>query len=276
MKQPEFKHFPAIRTRLYVVVFGTETRAGRIFDIILLWVILLSIMAVMLESIREVKSTYGEELLVIEWTFTILFSIEYLLRIFISKQPRQYIFSYLGIIDFLALVPTYLSIFMTGGGYLVVVRALRLLRVLRILKLTRYLDEARVLGNALKGSLRKILIFIGAVSTLVMITGTLMYLIEGGENGFTSIPKSIYWAVVTVTTVGYGDIAPQTVFGQAFATLLMLTGYAIIAVPTGIMTSELSRMDKLEKKKNRKQCSRCNTYNEGDANYCQKCGERYK
>lgn len=271
MEDQNFKHFHHVRSRLYVIVFGTDTPAGKLFDIILLVTILVSIVAVMLESVQEIKLYLEELFSVLEWTFTVLFSVEYLLRIFITKKPSRYVFSFLGIVDLVALLPTYISIFVSGGSYLVVIRAIRLLRVFRILKLTRYLEEARTLGSALVASQRKILVFMGAVTTLVMITGTLMYLIEGGKNGFTSIPRSIYWAVVTVTTVGYGDIAPQTILGQTFATLLMLTGYAIIAVPTGIVSNE---MRKLELKKEEKSCRRCMTSNPEMANYCMKCGTK--
>ncbi len=266
----EFKRFNRIRSRLFVIVFGTDTPAGKLFDVVLLIAILLSIVVVMLESIGALRDNYLDVFLVLEWSFTALFSVEYLLRLFITRKPKTYVFSFLGLIDLIALLPTYISIFVTGGSYLVVIRAIRLLRVFRILKLTRYLEEARVLAKALQGAQRKILIFMGAVSTLVVITGTLMYLIEGGENGFTSIPQSIYWAVVTVTTVGYGDIAPQTVLGQSFATVLMLMGYAIIAVPTGIMTTEMNRLDKVEDKK----CPRCDEGNRRNANYCFKCGQK--
>ncbi|MFT6865357.1 MAG: voltage-gated potassium channel [Cyclobacteriaceae bacterium] len=264
-----------IKAKLFEVVFGTDTRAGKIFDEVLLVVILGSIVAVMLESVKEFSLAYGEILIALEWTFTGLFTIEYLLRIWITRKPKSYIFSPLGIVDFVALMPSYIAIFVSGGSYLMVIRAIRLLRVFRIFKLTRYLDEAKVLAEAMKGSQRKILIFMGAVSALVVITGTLMYLIEGGENGFTSIPMSIYWAVVTVTTVGYGDIAPQTVLGQSFATLLMLMGYAIIAVPTGIMTSELSKMDKIEKKMKSKDCLICQQNVPKEAKYCSNCGNHF-
>ncbi len=264
-----------LKNKLHEVVFGTETAAGKLFDVILLVIILASILLVMLESVKDLRGSYAEIFIAIEWTFTALFTIEYLLRIWITKRPFSYVFSPLGIIDFVALLPSYITIFVSGGSYLMVVRAIRLLRVFRIFKLTRYLDEAKVLVEALKGSQRKILIFMGAVSALVVITGTLMYMIEGGENGFTSIPKSIYWAVVTVTTVGYGDIAPHTVLGQSFATLLMLMGYAIIAVPTGIMTSELSKMDKIEKKMNSKHCQICQQNVPKEAKYCSNCGNPF-
>lgn len=276
IRKEDYKYLGKLRQRLYILVFGTETKAGRVFDMILLYAILASILVVMLESVKEIKGQHESAFRTVEWGFTIFFTIEYFLRIWITRRPKSYIFSSLGIIDLVALIPTYLTIFISGGTYLVVIRAIRLLRVFRIFKLTRYLDEARVLAEAMKGSQRKILIFMGAVSALVIITGTLMYLIEGGENGFSSIPRSIYWAVVTVTTVGYGDIAPQTIVGQSFATLLMLMGYAIIAVPTGIMTSELSRMEKIDAQKKVKNCLICQTEALMEANYCSKCGNQFR
>ena len=245
------------------------------FDVVLLYAIIISIAVVMLESVQELRSKYLHIFLFIEWSFTIFFTIEYFLRIWISDRPSRYVFSRLGMVDFLALLPSYLSLLITGGSYLMVIRAIRLLRVFRILKLTRYLNEAQSLREALKSSMHKIFIFMGAVSTLVIITGTLMYLIEGGENGFTSIPKSIYWAVVTVTTVGYGDIAPETILGQTFATLLMLMGYAIIAVPTGIVTSEMTRQGKEEENRNLKQCQRCKFFSPLKSNYCGTCGTEF-
>jgi len=238
---------------------------------VLLVAILVSIIVVMLESVREIHDDYERLFDVLEWSLTVLFTIEYLLRIFITRKPRGYIFSFFGIVDFIALLPSYIALFITGGSYLVVIRAIRLLRVFRILKLSRYIDDAQYLAQSLYNSRQKILVFMGAVFTLVMITGTLMYLIEGGENGFTSIPRSIYWAVVTVTTVGYGDIAPQTILGQSFATLLMLAGYAIIAVPTGIVSSE---MKKIDRNMHWHVCSRCKSENPKEANYCMKCGNQ--
>ncbi|REE01284.1 ion transporter [Marinoscillum furvescens] len=275
MEEPSFKHFNGVRSKLYIIVFGTDTPAGKLFDVVLLVAILLSIVVVMLESVSALQARFDHVFDLLEWTFTILFSIEYITRIFITRRPEKYVFSFLGLIDLIALLPTYIALFVTGGSYLVVIRAIRLLRVFRILKLTRYLSEAQMLGSALNSSKRKILVFMGAVSTLVMITGTLMYLIEGGQNGFTSIPRSIYWAVVTVTTVGYGDIAPQTVLGQSFATVLMLMGYAIIAVPTGIVSSEMRKMDKRAEIEGSRPCSRCKEMNPKDANYCMKCGNQY-
>ena len=276
MTQPSFRYFPRLRRRLYIIVFGTDTPAGKLFDVVLLWAILLSVFAVMLESVKEVKEAYGYYFYVGEWVFTILFTIEYLLRLSISEKPGKYAFSFLGIIDLLATIPSYLALFITGGSYLVVIRSIRLLRIFRILKLGRYLREASVLSNALIASRHKILVFLGAVITLVLITGTLMYMIEGAESGFTSIPRSIYWAIVTVTTVGYGDIAPQTILGQVTASVLMLLGYAIIAVPTGIVTSEITYAESQKRKLERnKACERCGfSAHDNDADYCKKCGNK--
>jgi len=275
MSHPNFKRLPGLRNRLYSIVFGTETRAGKLFDIILLWAILLSVLVVMLESVKEVRTNFEQLFFYIEWFFTILFTIEYLLRLFITAQPRKYAFSFIGIIDLLATIPTYLALFVAGGSYLVVIRSIRLLRIFRILKLGRYLSEASVLTSALASSRHKIMVFLGAVITIVMIMGTLMYMIEGGVSGFTSIPRSIYWAIVTVTTVGYGDIAPQTITGQFVASILMLMGYAIIAVPTGIVTSELTQAEqkkKQQEKKNTKTCVICGTDDhDEDAIFCKHC-----
>ena len=276
MSHPNFKRLPGLRNRLYSIVFGTETRAGKLFDIILLWAILLSVLVVMLESVKEVRTNFEQLFFFIEWFFTILFTIEYLLRLFITAQPRKYAFSFIGIIDLLATIPTYLALFVAGGSYLVVIRSIRLLRIFRILKLGRYLREASVLSSALAASRHKIMVFLGAVVTIVMIMGTFMYMIEGGESGFTSIPRSIYWAIVTVTTVGYGDIAPQTMAGQFFASILMLMGYAIIAVPTGIVTSEITQAEQNKKMKEQKKtrtCMMCGTDgHDEDAIFCKNCG----
>lgn len=256
------------------MVFGTDTPAGKLFDIILLWAILLSVLIVMLESVSELKESFSDLFFIAEWSFTILFTIEYLLRLFISEKPGRYAFSFLGVIDLLATIPSYLALFISGGSYLVVIRSIRLLRIFRILKLGRYLREASVLSKALIAARHKILVFLGAVLTIVLITGTLMYMIEGSESGFTSIPRSIYWAIVTVTTVGYGDIAPQTILGQISASILMLMGYAIIAVPTGIVTSELANAEREKKKlENRAICTSCGLdAHDPDAGYCKSCG----
>lgn len=265
------------KNKLYIVVFGTDTKPGRWFDLILLYAILGSILVVMLESVAEIHNRYGKLLQAIEWAFTIFFTLEYIMRLYIVKNPLKYAASFLGIIDLLAILPTYLTLFIAGSGYLVVIRAIRLLRVFRILKLTRQIGEAQLLLNALKQSRHKILVFFGAVSTLTIIMGTFMYMIEGGQNGFTSIPRSIYWAIVTITTVGYGDISPQTITGQFFAAVLMLMGYAIIAVPTGIVTAEITTSEMEERARRRqlqyKSCPVCNTDNhELSAKYCKDCG----
>lgn len=227
----------------------------------------------MLESVSSIKQEYGNVLRIIEWIITIIFSIEYLARIFSSPLPARYVFSFWGIIDLLAVAPTYLSLFIAGSHYLMVIRGLRLLRIFRILKLARFLGEAEILAKALKASSHKIIVFLGTVLSLVIILGTLMYLIEGPEHGFTSIPISIYWAIVTLTTVGYGDITPMTVLGKALASFVMILGYSIIAVPTGIITVSLSEATKKQGKGSR--CRRCNSTNhQNDAAFCRVCGEK--
>lgn len=197
----------------------------------------------MLESVQEIRRQYSEEIMALEWFFTILFTMEYGLRVYSARRRWHYIKSFYGIIDFIAVMPTYLTLMVAGTHYVMVVRGLRLLRVFRVLKLTHFLGEAETLKRALKNSIPKITIFIGTIVTVIFIIGASMYMIEGPENGFTSIPMSVYWAIVTLTTVGYGDIVPQTVVGKALASMLMILGYGIIAVPTGIMSSEISRAD---------------------------------
>ncbi len=259
------------RRRLFIIIFGIDTCAGINFDVSLLWAILLSILTVMLESVDFIRQEYGDWLRAAEWGFTIIFTIEYMARIISIRKPMYYMTSFYGIIDFLSVIPTYLGLLVGGGQYLLVIRALRLMRIFRILKLSRYMGEASSLGSALKASRHKITVFLWAVFTIVMIMGTVMYLVEGGENGFTSIPKSIYWAIVTLTTVGYGDIAPQTALGQVLAAMIMILGYAIIAVPTGIVTAELTQA----KIANRiiQKCGKCGFDNHApDAIYCKRCG----
>lgn len=261
----------ALRRRLHAIVFGTDTKAGKRFDIYLLWIILFSVAVVMIESVPEIGDKFRIELLVIEWIMTGIFTAEYILRIWISPKPFKYIFSFWGIIDLLSIIPTYLSLFFRGYHYLLVVRIFRLLRVFRIFKLARFSAEAHILKEALKASLHKVSIFLMAVVAIVTILGTVMYVVEGGKEGFTSIPQSIYWAIVTVTTVGYGDMVPHTVFGKFISSIAMITGYAIIAVPTGIVTVAMARSG--EKKKN---CGNCKHDNERDASFCNKCGEALK
>lgn len=260
------------KERLYIVIFESDTPAGKTFDVVLLWVILLSILVVMMESVKEINQEFGELLRWLEYFFTILFTIEYILRIIVVRKKSKYIFSFLGIIDFLAIVPTYLSFFIVGSQYLLVVRTVRLLRVFRIFKLAHFTNEAETLSKALNASRHKIIVFLLTVFSLTVIMGTIMYLVEGEENGFTSIPISIYWAIITLTTVGYGDIAPVTALGRGIASLIMITGYSIIAVPTGIVTAELSKSSNNTTTDN-KVCSNCKKSNhQEDALYCSNCG----
>jgi len=261
-----------LRKKLYVIIFGTDTPAGRGFDVALLFAILLSVLAVMLESVQSISKEYGQIFKYAEWFFTVIFSLEYITRIYVTDTRRKYIFSFYGLIDLMSLLPTYLSLVFAGTQYLLIIRALRLLRVFRILKLGRFVGEGEQLGRAIKASRHKITVFMGTVLMLVIILGTIMYLVEGRDNGFTSIPLSIYWAIVTLTTVGYGDIAPQTILGQTIASFVMILGYAIIAVPTGIVTVELQK-DK--KKQQDKKCKNCNSKgHDSDALYCKFCGEK--
>lgn len=263
----------SFREKLHRVVYLSDSRAGRIFDLVLLWLIMGSILVVILESVVSIRLAHGQIIRSLEWGFTILFTIEYFLRIYSSRKPLKYIFSFYGLIDLIAVIPTYLSLFLPGTQYLIVIRAFRLLRVFRILKLSRFLAEGTILRNALRGSLHKITVFVLSVLTLVTIIGTLMYLVEGEAGGFTSIPVSIYWAVVTVTTVGYGDISPITPFGQFLASILMIIGYGIIAVPTGIVSVEMARATDEAKKK----CPQCNaSIYPANAKYCSNCGHELK
>ncbi len=263
------------RKKLHDIIFEADTPKGKLFDILLLIAILLSVVVVMLDSVDSLHNKYYMLFYSIEWGLTLLFTIEYILRIIAVKKPSAYIFSFFGIIDLLAVLPTYLSLFIAGTHYLIVIRVLRLLRVFRVLKLMRYVRAASTLRIALKQSQGRIIVFFEVVLILVVIIGSMMYLIEGPENGFTSIPKAIYWAIVTVTTVGYGDIAPQTVIGQTLASLLMITGYAIIAVPTGIITAEIGSVKKTKVISNTQVCRNCNfDQNDDDALYCKRCGEK--
>jgi len=269
-KSKSHKHW---KTRLYEIIYEADTNAGKWFDILLIFVILFSIIIVMLESVNSIDANYHNFLNIAEWVITILFSFEYIARIICIKKPSKYIFSFYGIIDFLATIPKYISIFFIGTHALVALRALRLLRVFRILKLTRYLGASNKLMAALKSSKIKIAVFLFSVLVLTIILGTVMYIIEGSENGFTSIPYSMYWAIVTLTTVGYGDISPHTPLGQLIASLVMILGYGIIAVPTGIITSEMTKQDKIHT--NTQTCPNC-LYDKhlDNAIYCNKCGEK--
>lgn len=266
------------KENIYTVIFGTETKAGRNFDIVLLWVIVGSVVLVMFSTVKSLAIPYKPFFRTSEIVFTIFFTAEYLLRIYSSPKPFKYITSFYGIVDFLAIIPSYLEFIFLNSHYLFMIRALRLVRVFRILKLGRYISEAEVLLTALRQSMYKITVFFGAVLTLVLFLGTLMYLIEGEDSGFESIPQSIYWAIVTITTVGYGDIAPITVAGRLLASIAMLTGYSIIAVPTGIISMEINRANKsaLRFGKEQKLCETCNYADGGsDANYCKRCGTKF-
>lgn len=280
MKQESlrFKYLHEFRLKLHIIIFGTDTKAGKLFDVVLLYAIVFSIIIVMLESVKEINDRYQVLLNTLEWISTIFFSIEYALRVFCSYRPRRYVFSFLGIIDLLSVVPTYLTIFAPGAQFLVVIRSVRLLRVFRVFKMSSYMGEANTLGQALISSQRKIIVFLGVVLSIVVISGTLMYVIEGPDNGFNSIPLSIYWAVVTLTTVGYGDIAPHTIIGQTFSVVLMLLGYAIIAVPTGIVTSEMTNeKNKIKNTEEIKKCSNCRkTGHDSDARFCKHCGNEFQ
>ena len=259
------------RTVLHEVIFEADTPAGKAFDVLLIISILASVVAVMIDSIDVVRYQHGSLLYRIEWFFTILFTVEYALRLLCVGRPLKYAISFYGIVDLLAIIPTYISVLLPGTQYLLVIRILRILRIFRILKLATYLGEAKLLIKALQRSRRKISVFLFTVLTLVVIFGSLMYVIEGRENGFTSIPRSIYWAIVTMTTVGYGDISPKTTFGQAIASIVMILGYGIIAVPTGIVTVEMSQAS--SRKVSTQVCPECSAEgHDADAKYCKFCG----
>ncbi len=263
------------RARLHEIIFEADTPAGKAFDIALLLTIAFSVAVVMLESVTPISERYGTQLYLAEWLFTILFTVEYVLRLACVRYPLRYARSFFGIIDLLAILPTYLSLLIPGAQSLLVIRVFRLLRIFRIFKLTRYLGEARTLMVALSASRHKIVVFLGGVLSIVTITGAAMYLIEGPESGFTSIPRGVYWAIVTMTTVGYGDIAPQTVFGQTLAAFVMILGYAIIAVPTGIVSAELVQAARDAVARNTQACPGCGAEgHDHDATHCKLCGTR--
>ncbi len=269
------------RKKLHEVIYEADTPSGKLFDIILFILIILSVIFVMLESVSAIDLKYHNLLYIGEWVITIFFTLEYIARIITVKKPSNYIFSFYGIIDFLSTIPLYLSFILAGSNYLLTVRALRLLRVFRILKITRYVGESNKLMRALKDSRPKILVFLFAVLIMCIIFGTLIYLIEGEESGFKSIPVSVYWCIVTLTTVGFGDIAPVTPLGQFLAAVIMITGYGIIAVPTGIVSAEYTKNTKpikIEDEEyvhvNTQICQCCSaSKHRDDAKYCHKCGE---
>ena len=261
-----------LREKIKIIIFGTDTKAGKLFDVVLIITIVLSIITVMLDSVLEYNQQYGHMLRIAEWTFTIMFTVEYLLRIYSIRRPISYIFSFFGIIDFLAILPTYLSLFMPGTEVFAIIRVLRVLRIFRVLKLVQFMGEADMLMTAMIASRRKVFIWLFLVMNIVIVLGSVMYLVEGGKTGFDSIPRSIYWAVVTLTTVGYGDVVPQTSLGQALASFIMVLGYSIIAVPTGIVTSEITFAAKSTKEQ---RCVVCGK--EGlseDAKFCSNCASK--
>lgn len=259
------------RLRLRNVIFDSETHAGRRFALVLIFTIILSVLTVMLESVDAVRQSHGNLLYGLEWLFTLVFTLEYVLRIVCAGRRLQYATSFFGIVDLLAIIPTYIDVLLPGSHFLVVIRVLRVLRVFRVLKLVQYLAAARMMLRAIQSSYRKVAVFVLTVMTAVVILGSLMYVIETPENGFTSIPRSIYWAIVTITTVGYGDISPKTAPGQMLATIVMLLGFSIIAVPTGIVSAEISQAMRI--RGGARSCLGCNAeIREPDAKYCQYCG----
>ena len=259
-----------MKERIKIIIFGTNTPAGRLFDLILIISILLSVLFVMLDSVVELREAYGPFFNSAEWSFTILFTIEYILRIISIRLPGSYIFSFFGIIDLLSLIPTYLSIILPGAQVFSVIRVLRVLRVFRILKLIQFMGEAELLKQAMIASRRKIFVYLFFVINLVIILGSIMYVIEGEASGFDSIPRSIYWSIVTLTTVGYGDISPETNLGQTIAAIIMIMGYSIIAVPTGIVTSAMTFSDKSQNR-----CIVCDDNKQSEsAKFCNNCGAK--
>lgn len=261
------------KRKFYLIIFEANSPWGKAFDIGLLLAILASVGVVMLESVEQYAAKYHNYFIAIEWMFTAFFTAEYILRIIVSPVKRKYIFSFFGIIDLLSILPAYLSLVFTGVQSLIILRSFRLLRVFRIFKLARFIGEASHLSQAMRSSRHKITVFIVTVGIIVVIMGTVMYLIEGADNGFTSIPRSIYWAIVTLTTVGYGDIAPNTVLGQTLASMLMIMGYGIIAVPTGIVTSEMTKIREKAKLAGKRICPGCEAKIKAiDAKFCKYCG----
>jgi len=259
------------RFKLHEIIFEADTRAGKLFDVVLIWSIILSVITVILESVSAIRSNYRDLLNGLEWFFTILFTIEYFLRLISVRRPLGYATSFYGIVDLLAIIPTYLSTILPGTQFLLTIRILRLMRVFRVFKLSAYLSEAKIISSALKASRRKISVFLLAVLTIVVVVGSLMYVIEGEANGFTNIPTSIYWTIVTLTTVGYGDLSPQTALGKMLASIVMIMGYGIIAVPTGIVTAEITHQSK--KSVSTQACPDCAAEgHDADASYCKLCG----
>lgn len=268
-----YQHHKAhsLKEKIHVIIDGTDTKGGRFFDVILLIVIILSVAVVMLDSVLYLRLQYGRLFFYAEWIFTILFTLEYCLRVYSAPNRHRYVTSFFGIVDLLALLPSYLSLFFVGTQYLLVVRILRILRVFRIFKLKSYMHQAGFLVSAFKTSQHKIAVFFLLLLLLVTVFGSVLYVVEGPDNGFTSIPLSIYWAIVTMTTVGYGDVSPKTALGQAIASMVMITGYAIIAVPTGVFTAELTRT--MRPQLQPIACPNCGKFGHATgAKFCDRCG----
>ncbi len=275
-QSPAPSRHQARRDRLYRIIFLADTPEGKLYDVILILTVTLSVLGVMLDSVADIQRSIGGFLYGVEWAFTVLFTVDYLVRLYCVGRTLRYAFSFYGLVDLLGVIPTYLGYAFPGGRYLIAIRFLRVLRVFRVLKLAAYVDEARLLGQAIRASRKRITVFLLTVVTLVVILGSLMYVIEGsgsGPTGFTSIPRSIYWAIVTLTTVGYGDISPRTDLGQALAALIMITGYSIIIVLTGIVTLEMASTARGEREQ--RACPRCSRRgHEEDARHCKYCGEK--
>jgi len=261
-----------LKKKLHEIIFEADTKAGKLFDVLLLVSIGLSVLSIMLESVPAIGGKYGDEFDMLEWFFTGLFSVEYILRVWIVKDSKKYIFSGMGIVDFLATCPSYFAIFISAGQYFQIIRIFRLLRVFRVLKLVRYMEGASTLRAALISTRGQIVAFLVFILCAVTLMGTIMYVVEAGENGFSSIPRSIYWAIVTLTTVGYGDIAPVTTLGQIIASIIMILGYGILAVPAGLVSVEAIRIE--TKKNNTQVCINCNAEgHDSGARFCKDCGE---
>jgi len=259
------------RDKIHEIIFEADTPLGKLFDEILIVCIIASVLVVMLDSVDSIGGQYGRLFYALEWFFTIIFSIEYVLRLISVRRPVKYATSFFGVVDLLTVIPTYLDLILPGTRFLLVIRILRVLRIFRVLKLAKYVGEANLLISAIKASSRKITIFLFSVVTLVVVLGSMMYIVEGVEHGFTSIPKSIYWAIVTLTTVGYGDVAPQTSLGQVLAVVVMIMGYSIIAVPTGIVTVEMAQAFK--ENISTRACHDCSSGgHDPDAKHCKYCG----
>ncbi len=261
-----------LREQLKTIIFGTDTLPGKLFDLVLIFSIIISIITVLIDSVEDYHQNYGNILKIAEWILTIMFTLEYSMRIYCIRRPLSYMYSFYGVIDLLAILPTYLSVLIPGAEVLIVIRVLRVLRIFRVLKLVQYMGEASLLVKALSASRRKIFVFLFSIMNIVIILGSVMYLVEGEASGFDSIPRSIYWAIVTLTTVGYGDISPITNLGQAIAAIIMVTGYSIIAVPTGIVTAELIFPDNIP---GTQECIVCGMGDlKEDANFCRICGAK--